>query len=251
MAIAVVQEVHAFGTAVASITTGAITTTTGSLLISNISSLNGTGSPATSDSKTNTWADSIGVITNTGVAIYSRQQYVANATGGSGHTFTNTAGAAGYPMICVIEVSGYASSALDKTASKATDVTGTSHTTGNTATTSQAAELLVALGTGGNTYTESFTGQVGWTTQVNQTNVAASTAGGIVETKIVSAAAAYSYTFTSSGNIFSNQFISTWKEATAGAVEIKTFDGIAQSAIKTYDGIATASVKTVNGVSNV
>lgn len=217
--IAVVQSVAAYGNAgVSSVTTGNITTTPGNLLIANLSNYNATATFLSITDSTdgtnynkNTWTNSVAALIVSNNA--TRQYYVENCNGGSTHTFRHTGNAVSYyPGIVVNEVSGYATTPLDNQATD-TDTTGTSHTTGATATISQANELLIAFGSGGTTYAEAYTGEVGFTTQNNQVNTPGATVGGICQSKVVSSAAGYSWTYTTSSNAAVSHYITTWKAA--------------------------------------
>jgi len=229
MSIAVVQVVGVSGTgsAITSVTTAGITTTTANLVILNGQKLTyvTAGAPTFSDSNSNSWAaESIAVTTYGSVtkADY-RERYNANITGGASHTFTlNGGGINSYPVLIATEVSGHAASPLDQVAT-ATNTSSTTHTSASTATTSQNNELLHGcgmddFGVTGATHSVSAP----WTQDFEKNEVAAGgTPGGISASQIVAATGTYSFTYTTDTN--TNLYlstISTWKEAAGGGSSI-------------------------------
>lgn len=142
MAIAYSQSTTvASGASVTSVTTGAITTTTGNLLVALAASYVQTAT--VSDSKGNTWTNVASFTAGTGRV---RMDYVLNATGGASHTFTATCGSADYPTITVMEFSGVAtSSALDVSATDFVSGGSSSHTVGPV-TTTDAGDVLIGVG---------------------------------------------------------------------------------------------------------
>lgn len=126
----------------ASVTTTAVTTTSGNLLVAVVTCFgNHIGATPVSDSKGNTWVQALASVgtTNGFAAMY----YVANATGGAGHTFTFTPTANDFNAITVFEISGAAlSSVLGSTASA---VTGTTpHTAGPITSNASVPEIFIA-----------------------------------------------------------------------------------------------------------
>ncbi len=140
-----VQATGASATTVASVTSPAITTTSGHFLavVCALYARSFSGSPIT-DSKGNTWQLAWAV--NTGTNGHAACYYAENITGGAGHTVTLTPpGGNDFCAFGLGEFSGIAtSSSLDKTAS----ATGSSrpYDSGLTAMTSQAHELLIGGG---------------------------------------------------------------------------------------------------------
>ena len=210
-AIAVVQTTSCVATATTTCNAGPITTTTGNLFIASTSYCCDTFTSVT-DSNGNVYVNAI-ADTADGTGGTVRQDFKAVGVGGAGHTFTLT-GASGsfYGTLSVTEVSGAASSPLDKTATGAD--AGNSHTTASTATTAQANELL--LGCGGCFFATAYTTDTGagWTEQTNL-DTDANTEGLITGTRIVSATGTFAYTYTSSVSRACAQAISTWREASA------------------------------------
>lgn len=209
-AIAFVQKSECSFSGATSCTTPAITSTTGNLFVANAVLYDGTFTSVT-DSKSNTY---VGTGVSSGINIQDvRQRYVANATGGGSHTFTLTTSGS-IAAFSTVEISGATTTPLDQ--AKAGNDSGTSHTTGATATTTQAAELFVgAAGLIGGATFATDTG-AGW---VERTNIPPS--GGfvalLVGTKVVAATGTYAYTFTTSASVGTDQVISTWKELAAAA----------------------------------
>lgn len=146
MAGAFVQAASAEGLAASSVTTAAITTTTGNQVYIGT---NTTGTDATTpitDSYSNTWVQ-VGHSAASSYA-YVELWYCANLTGGSGHTFTYTTTGSDYDTIAVMEFSGMAtSSPLDVGGNTyfAGPTNGSSLTTPSL-TTLNAADVLIAVG---------------------------------------------------------------------------------------------------------
>jgi hypothetical protein len=214
-AIAHVQTVSCSAHGATSCTTGAVTTTNGSLFIVSTSFCCVSGDfTSITDSKSNTYVNAVPAFNQD--SAWARQDYIASGTGGASHTFTVNGTVNLFATISVHEVSGAAASPLDKIASNSI-VVDTSHTSTATTTTSQANELLV--GAGGSTDTTTYTTDTGagWT---ERTNVAtdANTEGGVFGTRIVAATGTYAYTYTTGSSARSVSLISTWKEAAAAGV---------------------------------
>jgi hypothetical protein len=144
MAIAFVQGVSAQGASVLSVTTGAITTTSGNLLIIGTAQFTTANFGSVSDSKTNTLNLVGGPVDGAG-SDEARQYAAYNCTGGASHTFTQNCSPADFPTIIAAEVSGIAlAAAADKTTTG--NETGTTHSTGTTAALTQADELVYCNG---------------------------------------------------------------------------------------------------------
>lgn len=210
-AIAVAQVEQCSATAATTCTTGNLTTTNGNLFVVSTSYCCDTFTSIT-DSKSNAYTNSIADVTdNSGGKV--RQDYKAGGTGGATHNWTLTGGSSSFfGTISVMEVSGAAASPLDQIASFADIGGGTSHSTGNTPTTSQADELLI--GFGGTISTTTYTTDAGWTERLNVATDG-SHEGIITGSQVVSATGAYAYTFTTGSSVFTAQGISTWKAAAA------------------------------------
>ncbi len=143
--IAFVQGTSVQSSSASSITTPAITATAGHFLSAGTAcySRSLSGSPVT-DNHSSTWANAW--VQNGGSNGHAGQYYAENIPGGSGQTVTFTPpGGADFCALAVGEFSGIAtSSSLDTTASAAS--AAEPHTSGATAATTQATELLLGLG---------------------------------------------------------------------------------------------------------
>jgi hypothetical protein len=207
----VVQSTLAQTTSASAITTSSITSTTGNLFICDASHYSTTFTSIT-DSNSNVYVDSMAEITSAS-SVRTREQYKANGTGGSSHTFTLTTVDVTYLSLACLEVSGAAASPLDQTASKADNSCTTGCTSTSTASTGQANELLIGTGSGGTFSNAIFTAQSGFTQDQNITNGMVLLVGHMS----VSATGAYVFTFdTDHGpDIDLMGTISTWKAAAA------------------------------------
>ena len=195
-------------------TTGNLTTTNGNLFVVSTSYCCATFTSIT-DSKGNSYATNAIPDTPEGDGGNIRQDYKDAGTGGATHNWTLTGATSSFfGTISVMEVSGAASSPLDKVASQSDP--GTAVTSGSTATTAQADELLI--GVGGTINIASFTndGGAGWTERLNVATDA-SHEGIITGSQVVSATGTFAYTFTSSSADDHSAGISTWKAAAAAA----------------------------------
>ena len=98
----VVGHVAAQSTDGNAITTSSIDTTNATLLVAGLSydSVGGPGSPAVSDSKSNTW---VALTSSGGPGQRSQLYYVKNPVVGTGHTFTG-GGTASFPAIFVVAI---------------------------------------------------------------------------------------------------------------------------------------------------
>jgi len=194
----------------ASLTTGAIDTT-GANFLAAVVTCDVTGG-VMSDNKGNTWSLAIGPVNNTGDNLYI--YYCKNPTVGSGHTLTFTPGGSHYSTISAAAYSGLDTSApLDKTA-QGTGNTG-AMTTANTATTTQAAELLIGAFTVSTGSTVVWTGGSGFTIRSHVDNGAV---GGVsmLEDQIVAATGAYAGTGNNDQSAAYVALIATFKGATGG-----------------------------------
>lgn len=213
-ALAVVQTVSCQQTgAGTSCTTSGVTTTTGNLFVAS-SGYCCAAFVSVTDNKSNTYANAVPEVSqDSGLG---RQDYKENGAGGASHTFTFTGDSGGlFLTFSVTEISGAAtSSALDQVKSATTSVSGTSHTTGNTSTTTQANEILVGFGS--SIFATTFTTDTGagWTEQTNQ-QTDASHEGLVTGTRIVAATGTYAYTYTTGSSVTAVQGIATYKEASA------------------------------------
>lgn len=209
MTIAVVQTVSVVGNSVLSVTTAAIATTSGNLIIADNGWYNKTHARTFSDSMGLAWATAIAKFDGGNYCL--AEFYNTSISGSASHTFTNSAATTDYPSVVITEVSGHdPTSTLDKTSSK-TEGAGTSHTTNSTATTSQADELLHGAG-----YTDSFssstcTVSAPWVDGVVQINSVGTYPGVAVASRVVSATGTYAYPWATGSSVTILELISTWK----------------------------------------
>lgn len=212
-ALAFVQKVSCAASASDTCTTASITTTTGNLIVVG-AGYQEDAFVSITDNKSNTYIEAIAEVACCSATNKGQQRYKANASGGASHTFTLT-GASGsfYGEISVAEISGAATaSPLDKTMTGTE--TSTDHSSGSTATTSQANEILIGFGTSRDGATLTTDTGAGWT-EIDRYEATANIPL-ITGYRIVSATGTYAYTYTSSPSLEAVQGISTWKEAAAG-----------------------------------
>lgn len=193
------------------LTTSGITTTSSNLLVAGISYDSGTLNTVTgiTDSKGNTWLKAIELDAVVLLSLW----YCAGIVGGSGHTLTIAYNdAVGSAISCVLqEFTGIATSPLDRTVS----AQGTSNTpsSGATAATAQADELVVGLvGWGGATSTATLGS--GYT---NLAQVALTDASSAMESKIVAATGAQTAAMTLGASRDWAAICATFKAAAAGS----------------------------------
>lgn len=143
MSITRIQAIMAHGALVTSITTGALTTTSGNTIILATAVFTGaTAFSSVGDSNGNSYGTANAI--KAGVSTEARQFSNGNITGGAGHTFTLTLAGAGYPTIIACEVNFSAGSGtFDKFADGAENGSAT-HSTGTTATLADANEFVYA-----------------------------------------------------------------------------------------------------------
>lgn len=143
------QVVHAESGAASSLTTGAVTTTAGSLLIAIAGSFGNrfSGSVPITDNKGNTWQ---AAIAGTGVTQgFGGMWYAQNTNGGSGHTVTCTFTGSDAVNLTVIELPGMdTSSPLGSTATST--ASATAHTTSSITANATVPEVFIGayIGTG-------------------------------------------------------------------------------------------------------
>lgn len=145
-----VQTVNVNATSVTSVTSVAITTTTGNLVVlgGSINRSTSTDTLSVSDSKTNTWTQNPSSPVNVGGASPLAQvcQFYSSLTsGGSGHTFSLTSGIGGRDLqLFVSEFVGPVSSGVQDQSSGNSDTSTKTPTSGATPNRNQAQEILVA-----------------------------------------------------------------------------------------------------------
>lgn len=198
----------------ASATTAGILTTTGQRVVAICAYFAGNTPAATpvSDSLGNTWtlvsAFVGGAAGNSAVGMYEAR----NITGGSGHTFTFSLTASGFPSIAVLYVDDTdVTIASDRAASTAATASGTSHASAATATTTIAAEVLVGGFTHNGGANQAITAGSGYTIPTNGKVESTTNTPIAVEWQAVAATGAYAAAFTTTG------------AAVVGAVDIGTF----------------------------
>jgi hypothetical protein len=188
------------------------------------------------DNKSNTYTQ-IGAATaiaGTGGSYLTRLYYCENATGGSSHQVTVTLSAAALLTIFLVEITGGAtSSSLDQHAE--TLDFSSPYSSGATATTTNAADLLVSMYFGSSvsnpaTHAQSGgTPSSGWTLQTNaeETN-GSNRITGCTMTQIVAATGAYDGSWTESGSSGAAIYVAAFKElvAASGQPYAKRLGGI-------------------------
>jgi hypothetical protein len=139
---AIVQYIVARSTSAASVTTTAISTTTGHAIVVFVSANTATiGATPITDSGSHTWTQAVPATGSQGAsALY----YNPSITGSGSHTFTFTPTANDIIEILVIEVSGLAASPLGQTDADSTSATN--HTTGPITAAAGICELFIAAG---------------------------------------------------------------------------------------------------------
>lgn len=219
-----VQSVSAAGTAVDSITTGGITTTTGNLVVLDCYFYKtGFFSSVSDNGSANSWTNSVADHTYAAGVVSARQYYNPNINGKAGHTFTLTmsAGAPGgnFPTLAVTEISGQAASPFDVSAI-VDDSSGTTHTTASTGTLAQANNLVLGMGGAGQTATVSVSSP--WTQLENISNDG-NREGIVTAYQNVSATAALTFAYTTSNSVVASGHITVWKEAAGGGTFLPQF----------------------------
>lgn len=213
MALAVVQKVKAIGNLVTSVTTGAISTTTGNLLVADMSFYTGNGLfSSINDTSTgnNTWSVARAVDASAASAQIS-QYYAKNITGHASETVTVTPTAAGYIFAGIVEISGaHTTSPLD-VGGNATTSTTTSHPVSTSSPTTVNGTIAVAL-CSSMAISSPLTEDAAYTAQNSDVTVSSSFQG----TRIVSATGTQTRTVTSGLNANYNLHIATYKIAAAG-----------------------------------
>lgn len=173
---------------------------------------------AFSDSAGNTWATDVSQSTTSGVWIGSAQVTNALTSGVSTITATISGGASVSRLICAAQVSGIATStAFDKGAS--TSGTSTSWSSGATAATTQADELVIGACGWDSTATETSTPGGSYTELFDFDNTGASEL--TMTYLIVSATGAQTATgtLTNSGSRTTAMAVATYKGAASSTVE--------------------------------
>jgi hypothetical protein len=229
-AIAKVQSTSASGNNVTSVTTTAIATTTGNLLILDLSYWHATAGDqfsSVTDSGSHAWTLGWGPQADAETPPGRIRQYLnAAITGSASHTFTLTLTSAGFPTIAAKEVSGHAAAPLDQTAASTTTPANTSHTSAATPTTTQANELLAGLGASAAIAAYTIGGSF---TQDENIATTATAEGLISGHRIVAATGAYTFAYTTDTSVTSAEGLGTYKEAAAAAgVPLRTLLGVGQ-----------------------
>jgi hypothetical protein len=225
--ISVIQGTKGRNTGVGSIASTGITTTLGSALVAVMVWDTGTFS-SIADSKTNTWTQIGSEITDlTGLSSSSRARlyYSELAAGkvGASHTVTITQSGTSAMTILVVEVGGGTIPGIfDKQAG--TRDTTSPYTSGATAATTQAIELLIGafFGTSGSNpathaVDSSSTPTSGWsiTAAAEETNGASFYTGAMSNQRVTSTGT-YACAWTETGASGSAPWTATFKEAAAG-----------------------------------
>lgn len=201
-----------------SLSTAAITTTSGNLVVIGVTYVASFSS--VSDSKGNTWTLAAGPVTaSAGDTI--RCYYAFNLTGGAGHTFTLNLSAAGAGVVCAAEYSGVLlTDPLDQTATQASS--GNPVDSSSTATTTQADELLIGYGQQSSGVNLAWSAGASYTLRANVADAVPSSIGAMVE-RLVSATGAYNATMSHGGETGTySALIATFKAAGWGALRSRS-----------------------------
>jgi len=240
MAVALVSNVGATGTA-DTVTTGAIDTTGANFLVISVAVDSG-ATPTISDSKSNTWT----ALTSSALTVKTIIYYVANPTVGTSHTFSNTAS----QNYCSIRAAAFSGVATTTPADQQNGATGTGASTLATGsiTPSENNELVIAA-LGFNS--DGGTISIGSSLTITNSNAFGSgnNYGGSMAYIIQTTAEAVNPTWTrGTGTGAMAARIASFKAAASGPANMKTWGGLAKASVKTVDGLAIASVKTWNGL---
>lgn len=222
-------------------TTSSVDSTGGNIVIVAVASYQSSAAPTVSDSKGNTYT----ALTEQVAAGSHRVQlfYAANATVGSGHTFTVT-GSTTYSSISVNVFSG-AKTTSPFDVQNGANGGATSLATGSV-TPSENDEVVVA-GIALDSAPSSLTINSGFSTP-SVAYFAGGSAYGVGSAYIIqTTAGATNPTWSWTGSSGQAAAIATFKVATGGSGVVKTVDGLAFASVKTVQGLAIASVKAING----
>jgi hypothetical protein len=200
-----------------SATTGTVTTTAGSTVVLAVVCQFAATFTSIGDNKSNTYTLIGSQQSDAGNNFWGRLYYCSNISGGAGHTFNVVVSASVAITLLVVEITGAATAAFDKTAQQVD--TASAFTSTATATTTQAAEMLigfVAGDSGSNPATHAISGATpagGWTIQAaaEETN-GVNDLVGCLATNIVASTGAYESGFTESGATLGLTWIATFKE---------------------------------------
>ncbi len=151
MALAVVQSTSIVGSAVNQVTTPAISTTTGNLVVVDIVNFTNGNFTSLGDSVGLSWSESIARTDAPadGNGASARQRYAQITTGNASHTFVMDSASVDYPAVAVKEISGAAPSSVLAEVNSGVDIAQTSHTLSLT-TAIQNDCILCAFGACGN-----------------------------------------------------------------------------------------------------
>lgn len=211
MAISLVQTTSNFTSSATSLTTPVFGAgnTPGNTIIVAIHGYNGAGNPiaTVTDTLGNTYhqvAAPLNYNASAWVAIY----YAYNIGSGSNAVTVASANAGTQYSIIAREYSGLTTTdPLDKTANSGTSGNGTTPSSGATATTTQASELVIGMAANWLSYT--FTAGSGYGNIANASDAGNSSLG--MEDKIVSSTGAQTATFTQSGSWNWGCIVATFK----------------------------------------
>lgn len=167
-----------------------------------------------SDNKSNTFSSVPGFGATYDAGWLQRFFYVENAAGGASHTFSIATAGGNYSVLLAVEFSGLAaSSSIDKNTS-ATG-TGTSMSSGATAATTQADELVIGWGTNATPNNTNYSAGSGFAMPVQEPD-GVNGGTGFYEYKIVSATGTQTATATHADNVGWFIAVATFKGDTGG-----------------------------------
>lgn len=239
--------VKATGVGVTSVTTGSVTTTTGSTFAIGCSygaSFWGT-IDSFSDSKSNTYTSTGSAITD-GIKI--ELAYCENGTGGSGHTATvDGAGSnTDFPVVYFVELAGAATASYDSGAHAKGADTGSPFTiTSGTLAQADSAILVLAAAWEGGTINQDIT--TGYT--VTKEDDYANFFGSAMGRKVVSSTSAETATYSPGGTGANTVLgIYAFKAASAAASTINAAAGVATTSTLTGSSTNQAAITAAAGV---
>lgn len=212
MAVSYGAHVSAYVSNALSVTSTAVSTTTGSTIVLFLWGDNGpTYTP--SDNGGHTWT-AIGSAVTDSAGSVCRAYYCANITGSASHTFTTTTNSNASQGVWMVEVLGAATSGALDTYSSADD-TSSPFTAGSGFTNAQADEMLVSFIGSDTTSTFNPSESTGFT-RADARNGSATLWGGASYYKVLSAVAANNPSYTASGTSAGVVFLVGIKGAAGG-----------------------------------
>lgn len=205
--VAHVQTVAAAGDNTSSVTTAAISTTTGNGLAATFVCDTGL-LQGLADSAGNTWTPIFSVSGEAADGSDLFQRYVSSCVSSAAHTFTVTLTSPGFPTVSVTEISGHISEGMLDVSSNSLSGTGTSHVTPNITTTEPNALIL---GVAGNFRSTTWAITDAGFTERSNIPTAATSGGLVTATRVVANTGTFNMTYSTSRNVGTDE---EYREAT-------------------------------------